>query len=111
MAVEIPYLPDGSILSYIEYDGTYYAGDGAWITVEMRPAEDFFAVLTLKELVSGRSKHNAIWQDHKGATFHMTELEFNRAIQKAEWVAPLTIDGKWRPYKRGANYFIKPVYE
>ncbi len=107
----IPWTRDGGIPHWLHMDGCY-AWDGSnRLYAEMRPAEDFHAVLQLDRITSGRSAVTCWWKNvfNEKACFPMVQAEMNRLIKKAEWQGPLIIDGRWRPLKRGANYQIKAV--
>ena len=95
---------NGSIPHYLT---GYSLGDNDY---ELKPVEDFHAILQLTHVTSGRSAVTFWWQDTiSGATYPMIQSEFNRLIKQAEWQGPLLIDGLWRPCKRGGNYQIKAV--
>jgi len=110
-AVKIPYLSDGSIPCYAEEGRSCYTGEGVWEEPTWVEAGDFYAILRVESVSYGRASAHVIWiDDISGATYTMSGLVFNGLLAKASWCAPFMIDGRWRPYKKGQAYFIKPVY-
>lgn len=107
----IPYLSDGSIPCNAEEGHPVYRDDGVWEEARWVEAEDFHAVLRIERVGYGRSSAHFTWADDiSGARYTMSGATFNEMLKRAEWVGPFLVDGRWRPYKKGIVYFIRPVY-
>ncbi len=110
LPIMVPYNHRGDMMDYDNgfTEGAANSTCGGLYGHHRLPAEEFYAIMRLDGMYSGRSAKGLVWIDDMEHRYQMFVADLVKMLQ-AWKVDALDMRGWWIPCKRGANFGVRYV--